>query len=63
MLGSPECAALVDYRYTGTRATGADIAIARDLAALDEYDPHLDLTPLPPAEGVNGPRGEPGADR
>ena len=53
VLGSSERAALVEYRYAGNLATGTDTAIARDLAARDEHDPHLDVAPPPPAEGGN----------
>jgi hypothetical protein len=63
VLASSEGAALVEYRYAGNLATGTDTAIARDLAARDEYDPHLDPTPLPPVEGVDRPRDEPTTDQ
>lgn len=55
VLGSSERAALVEYRYTGSRATGADTAIARDLQARDEYDPHLDPTPRRPRKASTAP--------
>lgn len=63
VVASSEGAALVEYRYTGNLARGTDTAIARDLAARHEYDPHLDPAPSRPAEGVDRPRDEPTTDR
>ena len=60
VLCSSDRAALIEYRYAGNLATGTDTAIAPDLAARDEHDPHLDLAPPPPAERDDGlPRRTP----